>query len=109
MSKRYVRIVFMQGEDAEEALGILDERGEEAAVEYLAQWDMGESRKVYDEPASGSQDSVWEDEDGYRLTWHEGLRYIGLEWIERYCPVEEMDRERKVEVEESEEWYGEDM
>jgi hypothetical protein len=52
---------------------------EEAAVEYLAQWDMGDGGDIHDEPASGNSDDVYETDDGYRLSYNTGLGYIGLE------------------------------
>ena len=78
---KYERIVFMQGEDAEAAMEELDQHGEEAAIEYLAQWDMGDGGDIHDEPASGSSDNVYESEDGYRLSYNTHLPYIGLERI----------------------------
>jgi hypothetical protein len=78
--RKYQRIVFMQGEEADEALKILDEQGEDAAVEHLAQWDYGEG-EVMDEPSSGDSDDVHETDDGYRLSYNTRLGYIGLESI----------------------------
>lgn len=79
---KYQRIVFMQGEEADEALAILDEHGEDAAVEHLSQWDYGDGGgEIMDEPASGDSDDVHETEDGYRLSYNTRLGYIGLESI----------------------------
>lgn len=78
---QYQRIVFMQGEEAEEALRILDEAGEEQAMDYLAQWDNGDGGgEVTDEPASGDDDDVCEA-GGYRMSYNTRLGYIGLELI----------------------------
>jgi len=80
MSRVYQRIVFFQNsEDSDEPLRILDERGEDAAIEYLAQWDCGDAGEEFDEPASGDSDDVYESDDGYRLSWNTRLGYIGLE------------------------------
>jgi len=78
--KRYQRIVFMQGEEADEPLQILADKGRVAAVDYLAQWDM-ERGEEFDEPASGSDDDIYTTRDGYRLSWNRGLGYIGLEKV----------------------------
>lgn len=75
----YQRIVFMQNEEAEEALAILDDQGEEAAIDHLAQWDNGDEGEEFPETAAGSSDDVHETEDGYILTYNRRLGYIGLE------------------------------
>ena len=76
----YERIVFCQGDDATEPLDILNAYGEEAAIEYLAEWDM-EPGEVFEESASGDSDAVYETDDGFRLSYNQGLGYIGLERI----------------------------
>ncbi len=73
------RIVFMQGEEAEEPLRILDEQGEEAAIEYLAQWHFPGEHETSETPGAGSDDDVYRAEDGFRLSWNTRLGYIGLE------------------------------
>lgn len=80
MTTTYQRIVFMQGEEADEPLRILDEQGEEAAIEFLAQWDM-EPGEEFSEPASGDSDDVYETDDGFRLSYNTRLGYIGLERV----------------------------
>ena len=76
----YQRIVFMQGDEATEPLDILNRDGVDAAIEYLAQWDM-EPGESFDEPASGESDDVHETDDGYRMSWNQRYGYIGLERI----------------------------
>lgn len=73
------RIVFMQGEEANEAMSILDEHGADAAIEYLAEWDMGDGGEITDEPSAGESDDVYTDDNGYILTYNTGIPYIGLE------------------------------
>lgn len=80
MPTTYERVVFMQGDDADEPLRIIDESGEDAAIEYLAQWDM-EPGEMTDEPASGTDDDVHETDDGFRLSYNTRLGYIGLEKV----------------------------
>ena len=76
----YQRIVFVQGDDAIRPLSILDLDGEEAAVDYLAEWDT-EPSEEFDAPASGDSDDVYETDDGFRLSYCERLGYIGLERV----------------------------
>jgi hypothetical protein len=77
---QWERVVFLQGEEADEALAVLDERGEEAALSYLADWHYPGEHETADEPGAGSSDDVYDDGTGYRLTYNRGLGYIGLEW-----------------------------
>jgi hypothetical protein len=77
----YQRIVFLQGEEADEALAILDQHGEQAAVDYLSQWDYGEAGEEFSEPASGDDDDVYETDNGYRMSYNTRIGYIGLEAI----------------------------
>jgi len=76
MKKNYQEIIFLQGSEAEEALNILEEQGEEKVVSYLSQWDYGDS-PVTDEKPWGTSDVV-AFVDGYILTYNRSLGYIGL-------------------------------
>ena len=73
------RIVFVQGDEADEPLSILDTDGTKAAIEYLAQWHHPGEHETADEPATGTSDHVQKTDDGFILTWNDRLRYIGLE------------------------------
>jgi hypothetical protein len=86
----YQNIVFMQSDDADEALRILYDKHDDSVVwswpdkvtetiEHLTQWDMGEG-EVNETSQSGSADDQ-KAEGNYILTWHLGLGYIGLERI----------------------------
>ena len=74
------RIVFMQGDEANEPLSILDTDGTEATIEYLAQWHRPGEHELAQETAAGSSDDVLETDDGFILTWNVRLGYIGLEY-----------------------------
>lgn len=75
---QFLSIVFIQNEEAEESLKILEEYGEAAALRYLRQWDYGESDgEIYDENPGGSGDSVY-CEGSYVMTYNTSLEYIGL-------------------------------
>ena len=74
----YERIVFMQGEDADETLAILDEHGTDAAITHLLQWDNGDGGDFHCDPVAGKQDTVVR-RNPYILTYNMALNYIGLE------------------------------
>jgi hypothetical protein len=76
---RWERVVFMQGDDAAEALALLDEHGVDAAIAHLAEWHYPGEHETADEPGAGSADHVYQDGRGYVLTHNRGLGYIGLE------------------------------
>lgn len=80
--KQYANIVFMQDENADEALNILNEDGPDAAIQYLAQWDFG-GESEYDIssfPQRGSCDD-WHTSGEYILSYNRRFGYIGLERI----------------------------
>ena len=71
-------IVFMQGEEAEEVLEMLEKEGEEHTLNYLAEWHdpgMHETRECW---GTGEHDYYYEN-GNYRLSWSTRLGYIGLE------------------------------
>ena len=78
----YFTIVFLQDDfDTKEPFEILNEQGEQAAIDYLSQWDFGsESENCL----SGSIDKPWGASDCiyrkgfYILSYNERLGYIGL-------------------------------
>lgn len=82
MANKWLDIVFMQGDEAQEALGILDNEGERAALDHLLQWDYGDvSEERYCSP-SGECDSVYrfrfKDGRRYEMSYNTSLEYIGL-------------------------------
>lgn len=77
----YERVFFAQDDEtADEALAILDERGADAAVKFLAQWHYPGEHETVEQPAAGSDDRTHETADGYVLSWNARLGYIGLEY-----------------------------
>ncbi|WP_157574976.1 hypothetical protein [Jiangella muralis] len=82
---KFIGVVFQQGDDAAEALEILNERGWHAAIEYLAQWDLGRETEetakingqVYDEVQLGERDTICVSGD-YVMTYDEALGHVGL-------------------------------
>lgn len=80
----YYDIVFITGDEATEPLEILDQHGENAAIEYLAQWDYGAEMEhtPKTEKPWGSSDRVYKTDAGngqtYFLSWNSRLGYISL-------------------------------
>ena len=77
---KYQHIVFMQENEAEEAIATLEEEGAEAAFEYLLQWDHGEGEET-DTPPWGTEDHLYRYFDGefeYVMSVNFVLPYIGL-------------------------------
>lgn len=79
---KIIRIIFLQGDSALEALDIYDKTGSEGALQYLDQWYSGNPKdyEIFNKPGAGSKDRVYEISD-YLLTVNRGLSYIGLELI----------------------------
>jgi len=89
MKTTYIGIIFLQGHEADEALGILKGEGEKAALRHLMQWDCGDCGDGGDggdggmereKPSAGFCDEIYEKND-YIMSWNNGLGYIGLERI----------------------------
>lgn len=78
----YQSIVFIQGDEANEPLDILDRDGAAAAVRYLAQWDYGDENGSPEMTESSAGTSDRQERHGdYLLTWNNRLGYIGLERV----------------------------
>lgn len=74
---QYETIIFMQGHEALEPLDILKEQGEEAAIEYLLQWDYGESGEWIDVEPYGTGSKLYRV-GNLILCYHSGIGYVGL-------------------------------
>lgn len=82
---RWVGVVFLQGQDADEVLALIDRDGTDAAIEHLTGFDMGEETTqaalvngyVYDEPPTGPLDRVAE-QGGYVLTYNHDHGHVSL-------------------------------
>jgi len=80
MSKPIIeRIVFLQGDEADEALKLYQDKGCEAALQYLSEWHYPGEHETSDKYSAGSSDTTYEIA-GYRLTVNTALNYIGLEY-----------------------------
>jgi hypothetical protein len=74
------RIIFLQGDQANEALDLYENKGPEGALQYLDQWYYPGEHETSDKPSAGSTDRVYEISD-YLLTVNTSLGYIGLEYV----------------------------
>ncbi|WP_308465211.1 hypothetical protein [Rathayibacter soli] len=83
--QRWVSVVFLQGEEADAVLEIVDRDGPDAAITHLAGWDCGDETTqaamvngyVYDTPPSGALDrEVTRGE--YVLTYNQSLGHVSL-------------------------------
>lgn len=75
---RYEQIVFFQGREADEPLAILDERGPEAAIAHLAQYDEGKHPVSEDPSGAADKQFVSIEQPGYVLSYNLELNYVGL-------------------------------
>jgi hypothetical protein len=74
---KYEDVVFIQGEEAQEPLDILDNEGPDAALEYLKQWHDPGHHMGREDLGHGTSDETYE-KDGYIMSWNSRLGYIGL-------------------------------
>lgn len=78
MATYFENIYFAQESDAEETLEILTEFGEAAAMQYLIDFDYGESPVESIEGVPwGTCDEIYK-KDNYVMSYNIGLQYIGL-------------------------------
>ena len=84
-ARRWVSVVFLQDEEADEVLDLIDRDGTDAAIEHLKRFDYGdettsaamENGYVYDEPPAGPLNHVVADGD-YTLTSNAAMRHVSL-------------------------------
>ena len=74
---RYEQVVFLQDHEADHALNILMQDGEDEAMDYLMQWHQSGNHETSEEVGFGSSDKTYE-RDGYTMAWNPSLGYISL-------------------------------
>ena len=75
----YENIIFLQDSNADEAMTILDEQGEEALFQHLLQWDYGDSpTETRPDQPWGNSDTVKNYPDGYIMSYNTRHGYCGL-------------------------------
>ena len=86
-TSRWISVTFLQGDEADELLAMIDNDGATAAIEYLQHWDFGEETTdaalengyVYDRIPAGSTDRTIEgDGSTYALTYSTTFGYVSL-------------------------------
>lgn len=77
MNKRYEIIVFMQGEETEETMEILNQFGALRALNHLKQWHYLNEHETSSELGFGSNDRTFTN-GRYIMNWNSGLPYVGL-------------------------------
>lgn len=87
-SFRFEPIVFLQDNEATEALALYNSEPDEVVLDYLKQWDM-EPTEAYLGPPWGTDDRVVPFGDRYILSVNDTLDYIGL------CRVLTRDEQRE--------------
>lgn len=84
-ARRWISVVFLQGDEADKALDLIDSAGTDAAIAHMAGYDYGEETTqaalengyVYDTPPTGATDRVATGQ-GYALTYNPSLGHVGL-------------------------------
>lgn len=84
-TRRWVSVVFLQGEEADEALDLIDRDGTDTTIEHLKGFDYGEETTdaalengyVYDEPPTGALDRLAVDGE-YALTYNHAMGHVSL-------------------------------
>jgi len=78
---KYSNIFFIQGEEANEVLDILNNKGEQAAFDQLQEWNYGESPVETNNSEGfipwGSNDRLFKV-DNFVMSYNSGIPYIGL-------------------------------
>lgn len=97
-ASRWISVIFLQGEEADELLDLIGQSGPAAAIEHLQQWDFGDetvdaaliSGYVYDHIPAGSSDRTIEDPGSpYALTYSASFGYVSL--LRRYTAAPELE------------------
>ena len=83
--RRWVSIVFLQGEEADAVLNMIDADGVDAALGHLKGWDYGEETTnaamenghVYEQPPASPLEREFRDGD-YHLSYSHSFGYVAL-------------------------------
>lgn len=95
---RWISVVFLQGEEADDLLATIDRDGPLAAMAHLERLDFGDDTTdaalsngyVYDAVPVGTSDRViMDDESGYTLTHSTAPRHVSL--LRRYLTPPEAE------------------
>lgn len=103
VQRRWLSVVFLQGEQADQVLDLIDREGTDAAIEHLSRWDYGlettdaalENGYAYDTPPAGPLDRTVTEGD-YALTYNHDLGHASL--LRAYTPPPEPEQPGPVPV-----------
>lgn len=96
--QRWVSVCFLQGEDADEVLQMIDGDGIDSAVQYLTNWDYGEETTqaalenghVYDLPPTGPLEQEVRV-GNYDMTYSHSFGHVGLYRLHEIEPEDAVD------------------
>lgn len=96
--RRWISVVFLQGEDADRVLDLIDTDGEDAALTHLTGWDYGEETTgaamenghVYDEIPTNPLDRMVADGE-YRMTYSPAFGHVALYRQHTVAPEDRLD------------------
>lgn len=78
IEENYENVLFMQGDDATEPLEILNDEGEEAALEFMKQfYDSNETYQKMENTGAGTSDKIFK-KGGFILIYNTRIGYVGL-------------------------------
>ncbi len=78
----YEQKFFAQGDDANEYMDILENKGASYLIRYLADAGAFESEGEMDtKPHYGTNDHIKKFKDGWIVSWNSGIPYIGIELV----------------------------
>lgn len=95
VEQRWVSVCFLQGEDADEVLKLIDNEGVDAAFGYLKNWDYGdettqaamENGHVYDAPPTGPLEQEVRN-GNYDMTYSHSFGHVGLYRLHEVNPAD---------------------
>jgi hypothetical protein len=84
-ANRWINVVFLEGQDADQVLDLINHSGTDAAIEHLAGYDVGEETTqaalvngyVYDRVPAGALDRIATGKN-YTLTYNHDLGHVSL-------------------------------
>jgi hypothetical protein len=74
----YERLAFVQGDEAYDALCVLEEDGLAACLRFMVQQSGDSQGELHEQLAGGASDNTYRDE-GWILTYNLRIGYVGLE------------------------------
>jgi hypothetical protein len=96
--KNFEQIVYLQGQEALEAMDILQNDGPDATVDFLKQYHYPSEHEALANLGHGRSDKTYA-KDGYLLAWNSLIPYISLQFDKKFnkaeAPIEEDSQEKR--------------